>query len=83
MLALKGEKVLFTPPKGMPSAAKEAVLAHVRARRDEIFAYLVAEASPAKEGVAGFLAACGVPTCAGCYTLEHNLHIHPPKGRTL
>jgi hypothetical protein len=79
-LVLDGERVLYTPPKGLASDAKRAALDALRGRRDEIVAYLVVEATPTRESV---LAACGAEYCAGCYEVGHNLHVHPPKGRTL
>jgi hypothetical protein len=73
-LRLDGKRVLFTAPKTMAGDVKSAFLSALRARREEIVAFLVWEA---RETRSGTLSACGVSTCGGCYETELGL-IHPP-----
>jgi hypothetical protein len=78
VLALDGERVLYTPPKGWPKAQREAFLADLRSHREEILAFLVSESMPRTERQSD-LADCGNPWCAQCYELSPGVFIHPPK----
>ena len=82
-IRLEGSKLLFTASRGTPGGAKAAILADLRASRQEVEAYLVAEANPPGDARETTLAACGASYCAGCYEIGHNLHIHPPLARRL
>lgn len=82
VLVLDGEKVLFTPPKYWSKDARTAFLATLRANRQEIVAFLVAESMPRAERLSD-LAACGKDYCAGCYLLASGVYLHPPKGAAL
>lgn len=76
VLRLDGERILFTASDRMGSNSRSTILATLRARRDDLVAFLVSESSPTRETV---LASCGVQGCSGsCYEVSEGVKIHPP-----
>lgn len=73
---LDGEQMLFTAAPGTALEAKRAILDQLRAQKQEILAYLIGGERFSREE---FIAECGAPTCAGCYSIGEGKRIHPPK----
>ncbi len=74
-IRLDGERIMFTASERMASSYKNSVLVILRARRDDLIAFLASESSPTRESVE---TVCGVTGCSGeCYETEMG-KIHPP-----